>query len=133
MLSAGKSAAALRFDALTALHTALAKGRVSGAALAPLLCKQAQLVPLLVQCMDEDWYAETRRLGCFAMQALLALAGNQLDDDMRRQIYPELTKRMDDGNDSVRVATAGAIRIFAEEGLHSAYDEANARCVHTPL
>ena len=119
----------MRFDALTALYTLLAKQRASEAQIAPLLTAQAQLVPLVVQSMDEDWYVETRRLGCFVMRALLTVAGGAMNDEMRRQIYPELTKRMDDSNNGVRVAAAGTITVFARAALPAEYCDTNSKCV----
>jgi dynein assembly factor 5, axonemal len=131
---AGKSAAAVRYDALTALYTALSKQRVTAEQLKPLLTAQAQLVPLIVQSMDEDWYADTRKLGCFVMSALLSLAGTQVDDELRRQVYPELTKRMDDSSNDVRIAAAATLTAFAEHALPAKYCDTNSGCAwcHLP-
>lgn len=122
---AGKSAAAVRFDALTAVCTLLVKQRVGAQALAPLLGAQGQLVPLLIQSMDEDWYVETRRCGCYALEHLMRVAGALFDDALRRQVYPELNKRMDDSADSVRIATAAAVVAFAECAMPADYCDTN--------
>jgi hypothetical protein len=120
----------VRFDALTALYTCLARRRVTADQLAALLTQQEQLVPLIVQSMDEDWYTDTRRLGCFVMRELLSLAGHAMNDDARRQIYPELNKRMDDSSNVVRVATAATITVFAEHALPPVYCDTNSGCGH---
>ena len=125
---AGKAAAAVRFDALTAVSTLLRKQRVTDAQLDVLLTPQAQLVPLIVQSMDEDWYVDTRRHACEVMTALLRLAGGRFSDEMRRQVYPELNKRMDDSSNDVRVATAMAVVAFAEEALPGTYCDTNSGC-----
>jgi hypothetical protein len=110
----------------------LHKQRVSAAQLGILLTPQAQLIPLVVQSMDEDWYVDTRRLACFVMSALLKLAGGIIGDEARRQIYPELNKRMDDSSNEVRIATAATIVAFAEEALPAAYCDVNSgyACSH---
>jgi hypothetical protein len=126
---AGKSAAAVRFAALRGLHTALRKCRVCPEQLQPLLTPQAQLVPLIVQSMDEDWYTETRKLGCLTMQALLELAGAGLGDDMLRQIYPEIVKRLDDSSNAVRVENASSARVLTLHCMSSDYCDTNSGCV----
>lgn len=123
----------MRYAALTGVYTALHKRRITAEQLRPLLSAESQLVPLLVQSMDEDWYVETRRLGCFAMAALLRVAGSHLDDEMRRQIYPEINKRMDDSNDAVRVANAASAAAFAEHAMPAEYCDTNTGCAQRCL
>eukprot|EP00892_Ulva_mutabilis_P000660 jgi/Ulvmu1/10595/UM065_0049.1 len=124
---AGKSAAAVRYSALHALYTLLSKRRMEASALVPALSSQGQLLPLLCQSMDEDWYADTRKLACYTTAALLELAGNRFTDEIRRQLYPELTKRMDDSSNAVRVTAAAAVQAFAKHALPSAYCDTNTR------
>ena len=123
---AGKTAAAVRYDALTALHTLLARRRVTAGALAPQLSPAGQLLPLLLQSMDEDWYVDTRRMGCAALAQVFRVAGAALDDAARRSVYPELNKRMDDSSNAVRVAAAAAIVAFAEDALPHDYCDTNS-------
>jgi dynein assembly factor 5, axonemal len=125
---AGKAAAAVRFAALRGIHTALSKRRVNPQQLQPLLTPQAQLVPLTVQSMDEDWYTETRRLGCLTMRALLELAGGSIGDEMLRQIYPELVKRLDDSSNDVRIANAASATAFVLHCLQPSYCDTNTGC-----
>lgn len=125
---AGKSAAAVRYLALHALYTLLSRRLVSSQALAPLISSQGQLLPLLFQSMDEDWYIDTRKLACCTTAALLKLAGDQVTDDARRQLYPQLTKRMDDSNNDVRITAAAAVQAFAKHALPSGYCDTNSGC-----
>lgn len=94
----------------------------------PILTIQGQLLPLIFQSMDEDWYQDTRKLGCCTLAALLKLAGGSLTDDARRQIYPELVKRMDDSSNEVRISAAGAIQAFACDAMPPAYCDTNSGC-----
>lgn len=96
--------------------------------MSPLLCPEIQLVPLLVQSMDEDWYVDTRKVACCTMDAFIRLCGSQMSDELRRSIYPELNKRMDDSSNEVRVATAASMASFARHALPEAYCDTNSGC-----
>ena len=85
---AGKSAAAVRYSALHAVYSLISLRRLEVKTLMPFLSAQGQLLPLLFQSMDEDWYQDTRKLACCSVAALLEFAGRGLTDDARRQIYP---------------------------------------------
>ena len=126
-MPAGKPSAAVRFDALSALYAMLSK-RLAGVDVSPLLCSDIQFLPLLVQSMDEDWYVDTRKVACCAMEAFLRVCGPQISDEMRRSIYPELNKRMDDSSNDVRVATAAAVAAFAKHALPETYCDTNTGC-----
>lgn len=123
---AGKSAAAVRYSALHALHTLFFLRHIGPEAMKPLLSPQGKLLPLLFQSMDEDWYVDTRRLACCTVAALLKLAGSELSDDARRQIYPQLNKRMDDSNNDVRITAAVAVQAFAHYAMSSTYCDTNS-------
>jgi hypothetical protein len=79
--------------------------------------------------MDEDWYTETRRLGCLTMRSLLELAGAAFEDEMLRQIYPELVKRLDDSSNDVRIANAASATVFVQHCLQRSYCDTNTGCV----
>lgn len=117
----------MRFDALTALYSMLSK-RLEGVDVSPLLCPEIQFVPLLVQSMDEDWYVDTRKVACCAMEAFIKACGAQMSDELRRSIYPELNKRMDDSSNDVRIATAAAVAAFARHALPETYCDTNSGC-----
>ncbi|KXZ49991.1 hypothetical protein GPECTOR_18g147 [Gonium pectorale] len=138
---AGKTAAAVRYAAVTALATLLgrrlpAPEHVLAAVEPPspddataAAAAQARqqtgagassgppgagsgLLPLLSSALDEDWYTDMRLAACFVTEKLLELVGPQLSDASRRALYPELHKRLDDAHNAVRVAACGALRAF---------------------
>ncbi|KAG2454165.1 hypothetical protein HYH02_001200 [Chlamydomonas schloesseri] len=131
---AGKTAAAVRYAAVTALATLLGRrlpdprhvllaleppGSVAalpaaaqaGAGAGAVAVPQG-LLPLLTASLDEDWYTDLRLAACYVAEQLLEVAGPSLSDASRRALYPELHKRLDDAHNSVRVAACGALRAF---------------------
>lgn len=118
----------MRYSALHAVHSLLSLSRVRPLDLKPSLLIQGNLLPLLLQSMDEDWYVDTRKLACCTMAALLSLSGCQLTDDARRQVYPELTKRMDDSSNETRIAAAAAVQAFVRHAMPSTYCDTNSGC-----
>ncbi len=67
-----------------------------------VILQEAQLLPSIIQCMDEDYYAETRVMACHALHAGLLLAGVHLSVPQLRTVYPEILKRLDDSSNDVR-------------------------------
>jgi hypothetical protein len=84
---------------------------LSPATLQPLLASDAKgsLLPLLLQCLDEDWYSDVRYSSCYVTEQMLQLMGADLGDGARRALYPELLKRLDDSNDQVRGVEGGYV------------------------
>eukprot|EP00775_Hariotina_reticulata_P004966 gene4966-5207_t len=111
---AGKSAAAVRFAAITALATFMAAKLAAPEVLLAAVEAQSGLLPLLVQTLDEDWYSDVRHTACYVMQLLLQQVGKQLNDEARRAIYPELLKRLDDSSNKVRIAACATLVAFVE-------------------
>ncbi len=68
-----------------------------------LLLQQGTLLPAICQCMEEDYYAETRVMACHALHASLLLAGQHLSPLQLRAVSPEILKRLDDSSNDVRV------------------------------
>ena len=96
-------AAAIRFAAITALATMLRRRLLTKPTLTPLLSSEdkGSLLPLLLQCLDEDWYSDVRFSSCYVVEQMLVMMGADLGDGARRALYPELLKRLDDSNDQV--------------------------------
>lgn len=69
-------------------------------------------VPSCLQSMEEEYYADTRNMACHGVQAMLAGAADALSDEQRRALYPELIKRLDDSNNSVRITVCGALKLY---------------------
>ena len=65
--------------------------------------QEAQLLPLVSQCMDEDYYPETRVMACHALHAGLLLSGPHLSEHQLRAVYPDILKRLDDSSNDARV------------------------------
>jgi len=108
---AGKTAAAVRFAAITALDTMLVH-KMAPAATLMRLVGDGTLLPLLVQSLDEDWYVDVRNTGCHVVELLLLEVGAALTHEHRRALYPELTKRLDDSSNQVRIAACAALVAF---------------------
>ncbi|KAF6256970.1 armadillo-type protein [Scenedesmus sp. NREL 46B-D3] len=109
---AGKAAAAVRFAAITALSTLLTAHLAPPEVLLAAAQQDGGLLPLLAQCLDEDWYSDVRHTACYVEQLLLQQVGQQLGDESRRAIYPELLKRLDDSSNKVRIAACAALVAF---------------------
>ncbi|GIL56593.1 hypothetical protein Vafri_11934 [Volvox africanus] len=122
---AGKTAAAVRYTAVTAMATLLGKrlplpehvlAAIEGPPAATIAAAgpgaSTGLLPLLFSSLDEDWYTDMRLAACYVLEQLLEMVGPGLSDAARRAIYPELHKRLDDAHNSVRVAACGALRAF---------------------
>ncbi|KAF8068179.1 Dnaaf5 [Scenedesmus sp. PABB004] len=107
-----QAAAAVRFAAITALATLLARRLAPPEALLAAAAPAGGLLPLLAQCLDDDWYADLRHTACYVTQALLEQVGASLDDEARRALYPELLKRLDDSANKVRVAACASLVAF---------------------
>ncbi|GIM04045.1 hypothetical protein Vretimale_8680 [Volvox reticuliferus] len=117
---AGKTAAAVRYTAITAMATLLGKrlplpdhvlaaieGTVAATTAAAATGKGSGdagagtgLLPLLFSALDEDWYTDMRLAACYVLEQLLEMVGPRLSDAARRAIYPELHKRLDDAHNS---------------------------------
>mmetsp|Transcript_16394 Transcript_16394/g.41667 ORF Transcript_16394/g.41667 Transcript_16394/m.41667 type:complete len:935 (-) Transcript_16394:275-3079(-) len=119
---AGKTAAAVRFQAVTAAATFFRRRLVSPEQAAALLSRD-DFLPVLHQCLEEDYYADTRFAACHVMAGLLRCVGVEMRDASRRAVYPELCKRLDDSNDGNRIAACAALEAFAE--VSPSYDTAN--------
>eukprot|EP00898_Chlorokybus_atmophyticus_P003699 jgi/Chlat1/432/Chrsp103S00944 len=121
----GKSAAAVRYATMVALGTYFRRRLCDRDQLQQALASE-QVLPVLTSCMEEDFYADTRRASCHAMEQLLLVAGAVLTDEQRRAIYPELLKRMDDSSDAIRLLATACVYAFLQ-GMPAAYDDTNTR------
>ncbi|KAK3258504.1 hypothetical protein CYMTET_32454, partial [Cymbomonas tetramitiformis] len=122
----GKTAAAVRYHAIRALGTFLERKLITPEELHGIISQggDVKLLSVVHTCMEEDYYADTRRVGVYALQQVLLVAGPHLDGEERRQIYPEILKRLDDSNDGIRLATTGCITAFFST-LNQSYDDTN--------
>jgi len=70
---AGKTAAAVRYNAVMAFSTFLERRLCPPETLLGCLSDGGglQLLPTVMTCMDEDYYADTRRAGTYLMEMIL--------------------------------------------------------------
>jgi dynein assembly factor 5 len=98
---AGKPAEHVRLAAYLCLEKLLATGHVTAEQLGR---RTAEALPLFVSGLDDD-NVDTRRRVCNVLASVIPrLGGQRIDHDQMRLLYPELTKRLDDASDAVRVA-----------------------------
>lgn len=71
---AGKTAAAVRFAAVTALVTFVSRGLIQSESLVELL-ESGEVLPLVFQLLEEDHYADTRISACYVMTRIILTAG----------------------------------------------------------
>jgi hypothetical protein len=61
----------VRFVAITALSTFLTAQLAPSEVLLAAVQQEGGLLPLLAQCLDEDWYSDVRHIACYVEQLLL--------------------------------------------------------------
>lgn len=108
---AGKTASALRFAGITAMASFFTHRLIDGETLRDLL-DAGDLLPVVFQALEEDYYPDVRNTACYVVEQLILIAGNLLGDAHRRSLYPELCKRLDDSNDQVRISACGPLEAF---------------------
>ena len=141
---AGKTAAAVRYSAVVAMGTLVRRGLCGADVLRPMLEQSAaggptdaatdraaqassppSLLPIVITCMDEDFYTDTRSASCHLCEQILCIASQDaFSDEQRRQLYPALLKRLDDSSDTVRIAACSVLAAFFST-LPAAYDDTN--------
>lgn len=121
---AGKTAAAVRFAAISALSTLLAHQLLHFDQLQAMLAGD-RLLPMLFQSLEEEYFVDTRLAACSATYHLLVSAGKLLTYEQCRLTYPELLKRLDDSSNTVRTSICAALRLFVDNAS-SSLDVGNA-------
>ncbi|CAM9588368.1 unnamed protein product [Ectocarpus sp. 6 AP-2014] len=105
---AGLVAATVRKVAIAVLYTALRGNKVGVEA---VYASAEQVLPVLKTNL-EDHEATTRQITCLSLEMMFRMIPGALGDEPVRLIYPELLKRLDDSNDTVRMAVCGTIAAF---------------------
>jgi len=130
----GKVAAAVRYAAIVSVGTLFSRDLIAREQVLEALSigtdpsdpkKKGALLSVLVSLLDEDYYADTRHAAMHVVRHLLRLAGDGVDHEQRRHLYPELMKRLDDPNDAIREMAGHVLRVFVEAS-GSRFDETNA-------
>ncbi|CAM6096313.1 unnamed protein product [Calypogeia fissa] len=120
----GKVGAAIRHRSMVALGTFLRRDLCSQGQLLEFLKSEKGMLGVIISCLDEDYYVDTRRVTCHVMQHLIRIAGLALEDAHRSAVSTELQKRMEDSSDAVRIGILPAIATFFETMPTSYSDEA---------
>lgn len=120
---AGKAAAAVRFTAVTALSTLFAQRLLSREQVKELL-DQEQLLRMLFQSLEEEYFVDTRLMACSVACHILLSAGDSLTSEQGRLMYVELLKRLDDSSNLVRASVCQALTAFAQQS-QSCLDDSN--------
>ncbi len=120
---AGKTAAAVRFAAISSLSTLLAHPLLHSDQLQAMLSGD-RLLPMLFQSLEEEYFVDTRLAACSATYHLLVSAGKLLTYEQCRLTYPELLKRLDDSSNTVRTSICAALNVFVD--VSSSLDDGNA-------
>ena len=111
---AGKTAAAVRFAAITALSTLFAQHILQDSQLQDMLAGNS-LLPMLFQSLEEEYFVDTRLAACSATYHLLASVGKLLTYEQWRLMYPELLKRLDDSSNAVRTSICAALNALVQD------------------
>ncbi|MCO5584528.1 hypothetical protein L7F22_038456 [Adiantum nelumboides] len=107
----GKVGAAVRHAAMVALGTFLRRNLCNQSDLEHLVHSN-QVLPVLLSCLEEDYYVDIRIVTCHVLENLLQICGRTLNDMQREEIQKALQKRLDDSNDGVRLRVLPAISSF---------------------
>ncbi|XP_057853693.2 uncharacterized protein LOC131063777 isoform X2 [Cryptomeria japonica] len=107
----GKVAAEIRHAAMAALGTFLGRDLCRQENLGTLLHSQ-QLLSIVTFCLEEDYYTDTRRVSCNVIEHILRIVGFEFNDEQIVTASKSLLKRLDDSNDTVRLAILPAISEF---------------------
>jgi len=67
---------------------------------------------VLKNCIDDDWANDLRFASVVLIKKLIEYLHEVFDDEDYKEIYPELLKRLDDSQDSIRVETANTFKVF---------------------
>jgi dynein assembly factor 5 len=71
-----------------------------------------EIMTVLKNCMDDDWANDLRFTSVVLIKRMLEYLKQIMIDEDYKDIYPELLKRLDDSQDSIRVETANALIVF---------------------
>mmetsp|Transcript_39320 Transcript_39320/g.124013 ORF Transcript_39320/g.124013 Transcript_39320/m.124013 type:complete len:210 (+) Transcript_39320:9-638(+) len=114
---AGKPAEHVRLATYSCVEKLLSADAISGEQLG---AHMGSALPLLVAGLDDD-NVESRRIVCVILAtALRRLGPSRVSHEQMRQLYPELTKRLDDASDGVRVAACVPLVAMLEQVRYSA-------------
>ena len=71
-----------------------------------------EIMTVLKNCIDDDWANDLRFTSVVLIKRLMEYLKDVLDEEDYKDIYPELLKRLDDSQDSIRIETGNALIVF---------------------
>lgn len=112
----GKTAALIRYKSLIVLASLLENTDESKFKLnqndIQNEIENGELLKLVLQELDEDYYTDTRLLASYVLKRILSIMDDKLGDAHRRKIYEEIIKRLDDNEDKIRISICDALMSF---------------------
>ena len=71
-----------------------------------------EIMGVIKNCMDDDWANDLRFTSVVLIRRLIDYLQEVFDAEDYKEIYPELLKRLDDSQDSIRIATSETFSTF---------------------
>mmetsp|Transcript_103269 Transcript_103269/g.301251 ORF Transcript_103269/g.301251 Transcript_103269/m.301251 type:complete len:932 (+) Transcript_103269:71-2866(+) len=105
----GQSNNKIRKAGMVCIHALLQRHYLAAAELNEAF---SELLPILKSCLDDSWSPDNRLLACLVLSCTLGDMQAEITGEQLREVYPELLKRLDDSNDSIRAAVCGALETF---------------------
>ncbi|XP_024357132.1 uncharacterized protein [Physcomitrium patens] len=109
---ASKTEAAVRYGAMVALGTFLRKDMCSQVHMEEIMKLPEGFLPVIKNCLDEDYFLDVRRATTHVMYQFLRVGGLILSDEERSKIIKLLSKRMDDSSNIIRRCILPAVEMF---------------------
>lgn len=84
------------------------------------------ILTVLKNCLDDDWANDVRFSSVCLLKYMVQYCGPLLTEDMNRELYEQLLKRLDDSQDGIRIETCKVFEYFFDflqnEWSSSLYD-----------
>ncbi len=71
-----------------------------------------EIMTVLKNCIDDDWANDLRFTSVVLIKRMMEYLKEIMIDEDYKDIYPELLKRLDDSQDSIRIETANVLLVF---------------------
>ncbi|KAG0598151.1 hypothetical protein M758_12G050400 [Ceratodon purpureus] len=107
-----KTEASVRYCAMVALGTFLRRGLCSQEHMQEIMQMPEGLLPVVMKCIDEDYFLDVRRATTHVMYQILRVSGLILSDEERTELIKVLMKRVDDSSNLIRRAILPAVAMF---------------------
>lgn len=106
---AGQANSKIRKGAMVCINSLLNKKLISPEELQECL---GSLMPVIKSSLDDNWSPDNRLAGIYVVTEILKNLHGVVTGDELREIYPELLKRLDDSNDTIRQEVCKTFIVF---------------------